>query len=1151
MKKFSLSCILLCLCFFTFSLKAQISFQNPSFEQTSGGILGTTATNWPFCNGSTDVEPGVFSTGAADEGTKYLGFWDGGATAYAGITPKLGEGTMQQIKQNGIACPLVIGKTYTFQLSVKANSTSYSPGALGFVGGFGQCAPTILFWRSDGPGMPALNATWKRYSVTFTADKAYTWIGFYAINRTGNEDVQLDNLSTIVKVDGTVTSTNLTCAAGGSIKYTPPATGGPFNVTIKNAAGVNQTLTGFTASNLPAGTYTVTVIDQSESCPVPSVFTVTLTGLPPITGTVSTAQTLCEGAAAELKFTSTSARSPLNVSWSGPNVAAPTSASTTATPTENATYTVTVTDPADPSCVFTQTVVITVLKTDPGTDGTVTLCTNSAPVDLMTKIGGTPDPGTWTTPSGAPFTNPLDPATAASGDYTFTAKKGSCPAKTSKVTVTINTIPNAGNDGITTICHNDNNINLFDFLTNEPPGGKWAGQGVNTNSGMLNGSGLNTGTTPKDYTYTYIAAGLAPCPNDTARVVVTVRPLPAATFQTIQPFCKGETSFIPLNLTGTPPFTVTYRENGTVGTLTGISPGDKLEITPGNATNTYSIVSVTDGGTPPCTSVATSSITVKLLNPPAVSVDSLVCNSINTGYTAYLSMTGGDAPSYTINTQAVTGTKYVSPLISSGTPFSFAMNDKNNCQPQSIVTGTKVCNCSTTAGTMASPTLETCEDLPITAKNNGNHFKDGNDVLVFILHDGAGSTLGRVIAVNKTTPVFQYDSAWGIQYETPYYVSTVVGDGLASDPTMVDLSNPNGCLSVAIGQRVIFHQLPNANAVLDTNQICIGSTANIVFGFTAGNAPYSLTMTGTPNITAKDNVSNTSPLTPANTGMFNYVVTRVTDKFSCSTALNIPLQLLVVERPDTMNSRITCNATNTAYTVTFDIFNGHPSSYTVNGLPSAAAYTSAPVPSGSPFQFDINDKNNCSVVSMTGTHICPCVSKAGTTVSGSSASPLEICEYNSAWIKFNQDQTLDANDVRSYILVSDNSNSLGSAMVQYPAVSGDSVMISFDNTIMSPGVVYYLWPVAGDSDLTRNVDLGASCMNIGPGTPVRFIAIPRVSLTGNALICQGDSTTLTFNVRGNGTVRFTLIGSDGSSLALQSAASNSYTTVVKPDITKA
>ncbi len=581
--------------------------------------------------------------------------------------------------------------------------------------------------------------------------------------------------------------------------------------------------------------------------------------------------------------------------------------------------------------------------------------------------------------------------------------------------------------------------------------------------------------------------------------------------------------------TGTAPFELIYSDcDGNSYTVANLNNGDSIQITPTTNPCSYTITSVSDGGAYSCTNLATSSQTVTLYTAPNLQLDSLSCNTINTGYKAYITLSGGDQNSYTINNAAtgITGTKFESTLQSSGSSYNFVVSDKNGCTPKNFTTGIKTCNCSTDAGTMQAVTIDVCGSTAAVATPNGDENLDGNDVKMYILHDNSGVSLGRIIDINTSTPSFTYNAAWGIQYDQLYYISTVVGDPDPSNAAIVDTTNPTGCMEVATGQPVAFHEIPNGSATINPTQICVGDNADIIFSYSAGKEPYDFDMQYNGNISTiytRTAVNNKHTVSPTTLGINTYTLTQITDQFGCTNTINIPLQVTAVDAPDTVNVQTACNPINTAYTVSFDIINGNPTGYTVNNIPfSGTSYVSSPVPSGQSYQYDVADNNLCSVVIVGGKVTCPCISNAGTMVVPQNAIPLEFCEYSPATVLHNGDQTLDPNDTISFILCADISDPIGTRlqMGKTPSFS----MIG----VMTTGTTYYICPIAGDMDPASGlVDIASFCKNIGSGTPVKFIAIPRVSLLGTTEICQNGSTPITITVTGNDTVTFDLVSSDG------------------------
>ena len=125
-----------------------------------------------------------------------------------------------------------------------------------------------------------------------------------------------------------------------------------------------------------------------------------------------------------------------------------------------------------------------------GTDGSLAICDNDLPVDLMNVIQGNPDPnGTWSPPlvSGNSL---LDPSVDAAGVYTYTVAQNTCVSDTSKATVTITYVFDVEILPVDDLCSTSDELGLQATL----PGGIWSGTGITDNAlGLFNPSSSGAG----------------------------------------------------------------------------------------------------------------------------------------------------------------------------------------------------------------------------------------------------------------------------------------------------------------------------------------------------------------------------------------------------------------------------------------------------------------------------------------------------------------------------------------------------------------------------------------------------------------------------------------------------------------------------------
>lgn len=144
---------------------------------------------------------------------------------------------------------------------------------------------------------------------------------------------------------------------------------------------------------------------------------------------------------------------------------------------------------------------------------------------------------------------------------------------------------------------------------------------------------------------------------------------------------------------------------------------------------------------------------------------------------------------------------------------------------------------------------------------------------------------------------------------------------------------------------------------------------------------------------------------------------------------------------------------------------------------------------------------------------CLCTTDAGTVSSITS----EICLPEEAVVPFNNDATLNSDDLLQYILFSNLSDILGSILV-----TSNTASIGFNPITMQTGVTYYLATIAGDN-LNGNVDLNDDCLSISNSSEVIWWPQPSVLFAiVNPNVCVGSCFSL--EVTFTGTAPFVLMG---------------------------
>ena len=272
MKKLPLLLIFLTVLGITYSLKAQINFNNPGLEGPTGA--GVAPLQWTVCNLSPDVQPGQWCVDLAPkQGNSYAGFADG---EYLGQL---------------LACPLRQNKNYSFDLwlayhpdyaAVQALGTCPdrgsrgNPGNLEIWGGTAQCALTELLFTTSTLDA-SHNSNWVNHQVQFSPQNGnYDYVLLRSVGASTN--VLIDDISQQIVQEPdsiSVDNTQIVCNGdeAGTATIYPPNDGGNYTyIWSTNPAQTTQTATG-----LAAGTYTCIVTDNSVNCSRDFTVSVTIT----------------------------------------------------------------------------------------------------------------------------------------------------------------------------------------------------------------------------------------------------------------------------------------------------------------------------------------------------------------------------------------------------------------------------------------------------------------------------------------------------------------------------------------------------------------------------------------------------------------------------------------------------------------------------------------------------------------------------------------------------------------------------------------------------------------------------------------------------------------------------------------------------------
>ncbi len=307
-----------------------------------------------------------------------------------------------------------------------------------------------------------------------------------------------------------------------------PQPGGTWSPILPSGSGL------FNPSSDLAGVYTYTVNGNAPCGNDTATVTISITPSPNA-GTSGSA-TLCVNSPAQDLFLSLGGSPQVGGTWS-PALASGTGFFDPAIDTQGVyTYTFSGNQPCDDDTA-TVTVIVNPLP-DAGEDSNVAICSNIAPIDLITYFAGTPQAGGTWTPTLASGTGLFDPAVDAPGVYTYSVGAPFCTPDIALLTVTIVPGPEAGTSGSVTFCTTNAPSDLFLNLGGSPQtGGIWTPT-------LASGTGIFNPSVDAAGVYTYTLSGNQSCDNDTAIVTVTVDPVPnAGTFVGNQDVCTLQGTF--------------------------------------------------------------------------------------------------------------------------------------------------------------------------------------------------------------------------------------------------------------------------------------------------------------------------------------------------------------------------------------------------------------------------------------------------------------------------------------------------------------------------------------------------------------------------------------------------------------------------------
>ncbi len=808
---------------------------------------------------------------------------------------------------------------------------------------------------------------------------------------------------------------------------------------------------------------------------------------------------------------------------------------------------------------------ITFVINDPpnaGVDASITVCETSTPFDLFTILTGNPDlGGVWTNSSNIQVGSFYIPSTTSSDIFTYTLTGASpCANDFSTVTVTNNSLPDAGTNGMHTVCQNDPAFNMENFLGGTPqPGGSWTdASGNNLGSNMFDPSTMSSGV------FTYTVVGTSPCPSGSANLTVTVDPLPTAIISTnTATICNGNNATLDFTFTGTAPFDVTFNDgtnpnvtqtiNATTGTAT---------VSPSSPTTTYTLVSVLDANG--CTSTLSGSVTITVTpGPDAGTAGSRVTCENSSAFDLFNELGGTPDVSGTWSEPSVgtTSNMFNPSAFGAGT---FTLTYTVTSPPCIPATADVTVTVSPLVDAGGDGNITVCENDPnfnlfdeltgspnpggiwtlggIPVPNTFNPSTSGIGTFVYTYtvlgaspcpDDQATVTVivnpQPVVTISGTTTITQGQSTpitFNLTIGTPPFTviyddgtSTITSPSLNSTTgtinvspnasttyTLVSVTDANGCIASLSGSAIItVNQLPTVTITGDAT-ICSGQNSPIDF-ILGGNPPFTVdyTVNGAAAFSVFNSVgSNVLNMSPFVTT--TYTLVSITDgngvvdnAVSGSVTITVnPLPTAIISGDNTI-----CDGMQTPLNFTLTGASDYSLTYNPGGVVVTLNASGNDATTGNPIMVSPTSTTSYSIVSLTDANNCTNAGSGSANITVNplpdmqiSATSTTLCAGQSAALGFTPTGTAPFN-------------------LNY-TVNGTSTNVTLDAAGTISGTPVAVTPASTTTYTLVDVTDANGCLNslLNSSITINVNPLPTATISGSTSICTGQSTDLGFTFTG-------------------------------------
>ena len=833
---------------------------------------------------------------------------------------------------------IVITETAASHADVKCKGTTTGSATVTATGG---TAPYTYSWApSGGSAATASNLAAGTYTVTATDSKGCT----------GTKQIIITEPAAILTA--TTSQTNVLCNAGttGSATATPAGGTGPYTYSWAPSGG-----SAATASNLAAGTYTVTIKD-ANLCTITK--TVTITEPTALTATTTQTNVLCKSATTgSATVTPTGGTGAYTYSWAPSGGSAATASNLAA-----GTYTVTIKDAN--LCTITKTITIT----EPANALTATttqtnvLCTSATTGSAtVTPAGGT---GAYTyswAPSGG---SAATASNLAAGTYTVTIKDANLCTITKTVTITE---PATALTATTT----QSNVLCTSATTGSATVTAAGGTGAYTYSWAPSGGSAATASNLAAGTYTVTIKDANLC--TITKTVTITEPANALTATTTQTnvLCTsattGSATVTPAGGTGA--YTYSWAPSGgSAATASNLAAG------------TYT-VTIKDANL--CTITKTVTITEPANALTATTTQTNVaCNAGTTG-SATVTAAGGTG-AYTYSWAPSGGSAATASNLAAGT-YTVTIKDANLCTITKTVTITEptaltatttqtnvACNAGTTGSATVTPAGGTGAYTYSWAPSGGSAATASNlaaGTYTVTIKDANLCTITKTVTITEPTALTATTTQTNVACNAGTTGSATVtaagGTGAYTYSWAPSGGSAATASNLAAGTYTV--TIKDANLCTITKTVTITEPTALTATTTQTNVACNAGATGSATVTAAGGTgaytyswapSGGSAATASNLAAGTYTVT-IKDANLCTITKTVTITEPTVLTATTSQTNVGCGGDNTG-SATITVSGGTPG-YTYLWSPSGGTAATANALVAGTYTVTATDANSCTI----------------------------------------------------------------------------------------------------------------------------------------------------------------------------------------------